>query len=184
MNDFTKLLTAAAALALCAPAAFAQGAAPAATASANVTAGAKVKDQAGGEVGTIEKVEGDIATLSTGTSKVAVPTSSFGVGPDALILGMTKAEVDAAAAGAAAKATADTQAQIAAGTEVKGKAGESVGKIEAVDAQFVTLAMGSAKIKLPRAAFGAGPNGLMVSMTKAELEAAAKSAGSATTANN
>lgn len=83
-------------------------AAPAATsqtvaASANVAAGVTVKDTSGGTVGTIESVDGQYAVLATTKNKVRLPLSSFGKGADGPILAMTQAQVDAAAASAAAK---------------------------------------------------------------------------------
>jgi len=67
-----------------------------------VVVGAAVSDTSGNPVGTIEQVQGDLAVLSTGTNKVSLPISSFGAGEKGPVLAMTKAEVDAAAAGAAA----------------------------------------------------------------------------------
>ena len=82
--------------------------APAATtqtaaASGNVKAGVTVKDTQGGTVGTIESVDGQYAVLATTKNKVRLPVSSFGKGADGPILAMTQAQVDAAAASAAAK---------------------------------------------------------------------------------
>jgi hypothetical protein len=74
-----------------------------AAASGNVTAGVTVKDTNGGTVGTIESVDGQYAVLATTKSKVRLPISSFGKGAEGPILAMTQAQVDAAAASAAAK---------------------------------------------------------------------------------
>jgi hypothetical protein len=74
-----------------------------ASAAGAVTAGATVKDTQGGTVGTIESVDGQYAVLATTKNKVRLPLSSFGKGADGPILAMTQAQVDAAAASAAAK---------------------------------------------------------------------------------
>jgi hypothetical protein len=74
-----------------------------AAASADVAVGATVKDTSGGTVGKIEAVEGQYAVLATTKNKVRLPISSFGKGADGPILAMTQAQVDAAAASAAAK---------------------------------------------------------------------------------
>jgi hypothetical protein len=74
-----------------------------AAASGSVAVGATVKDTSGGTVGTIESVDGQYAVLATTKNKVRLPVSSFGKGADGPILAMTQAQVDAAAASAAAK---------------------------------------------------------------------------------
>jgi hypothetical protein len=78
----------------------APAAADATTAAAkpNVTAGAQVADASGGAVGTIESVSGANAVLSTGTAKATLPMTAFAQGPNGLVIGMTKAEVEAAVA--------------------------------------------------------------------------------------
>ncbi|SFR78585.1 hypothetical protein [Sphingomonas jatrophae] len=145
-------------------------------APASVTVGAKVSDTKGGQVGTISAVNGNLATLDTGTNKVALPTSSFANGTDGLLIAMTKAEVDAAANGAAEKAKADLAASLKPGTQVSDTKGGVAGTIEAADAQFVTVATANSKVKLPVTAFAAGANGPVIAMTAAELDAAAKGA--------
>ncbi len=75
----------------------------AASASGTVAVGSTVKDTSGGTVGTIESVDGQYAVLATTKNKVRLPISSFGKGADGPILAMTQAQVDAAAASAAAK---------------------------------------------------------------------------------
>jgi len=74
-----------------------------ASATGGVKAGVTVKDTQGGTVGTIESVDGQYAVLATTKNKVRLPISSFGAGADGPVLAMTQAQVDAAAASAAAK---------------------------------------------------------------------------------
>jgi len=74
-----------------------------ASASGGVSVGATVKDTQGGTVGKIESVDGQYAVLATTKNKVRLPISSFGKGADGPVLAMTQAQVDAAAASAAAK---------------------------------------------------------------------------------
>ncbi|HEV2748506.1 MAG TPA: hypothetical protein VGW34_14570 [Allosphingosinicella sp.] len=150
--------------------AFAQ-AAPAAKPS--IAAGARVSDTAGGEVGTITRVEGDHVILKTDKHEVRLPVSSFAAGQNGFVLAMTRAQVNAEVE----KTLAAASANLAPGATVTGSAGGTVGTIEAIDAQFVTvkLASGTA-VRLPRNAVAAGPNGAVIGMTVAELEAAAKGA--------
>ena len=160
------ILATAPALAQDAPAA----AAATAPAAANVTVGAAVSDPSGGAVGTIEAVNGPNATLSTGTAKANLPLTSFAKGENGLVIGMTKADLEAAVA----KAT--TAVEIAAGAPVSDSKGGSVGTVEAVSGNLVTVATPKAKAQLPKEAFAQGPSGLVIGMTAAELEAAAAKA--------
>lgn len=154
--------------------AFAQAAAPAAP--VKVTAGVPVSDAQGGAVGTIASVNGSVAVIDTGSVKASVPTASFAQGDKGLLIGMTKAELEAAANGAAATAQQQFQASLKAGTTVSDQNGGAVGTIEAVEGDLVTVATPKAKVKVPRNAIGQGPNGAMIGMTQAQLEAAAKGA--------
>lgn len=164
-----------------------QGAAPAGGAT-GVTVGAQVADAQGGAVGTIESVSGGNAVLSTGTAKATLPVTAFAQGANGLVIGMTKAEVEAAVAkaaggaqtasstGAAGGATATGPASITVGAQVNDTKGGKVGTVEAVSGDLVTVATANIKAQLPKAAFAQGANGLMIAMTASELEAAAKSA--------
>ena len=148
----------------------AAGMAPAASATAGVTAGASVADSKGGAVGTIASVSGDVAVLDTGTVKASIPVASFAKTDKGLVIGMTKAELEAAAQGAQAQANAALKP----GTAVIDAKGGSVGTIEAVEGDMVTVATPNVKAKLPKSAIAMGPNGAVISMTQAQLEAAAK----------
>jgi hypothetical protein len=86
------------------------GATAAATAEANlgpvtlatkeeIKTGATVIDQKGGSVGTIESVTADGAVISTGAARVQIPLGSFGKSAKGLVIGMTKAELEAAGKG-------------------------------------------------------------------------------------
>jgi hypothetical protein len=75
-----------------APAAAATAAAPS---TVNVAVGAAVSDTTGAPVGTIESVSGGSAILSTGTVKAAIPVASFAKGANGLVVGITKADLEA-----------------------------------------------------------------------------------------
>lgn len=171
--------------------------APAPTAAPNVTAGAQVADASGGAVGTIESVSGGNAVLSTGMAKATLPVTAFAAAPNGgLVIGMTKVDVEAAVAkaGGAQSASASasapsgktapaasqtamtTPASIAVGATVSDTKGGTVGKVEAVSGNLVTVATAKTKAQLPKTAFAQGENGLVIAMTASELEAAAKSA--------
>jgi preprotein translocase subunit YajC len=155
--------------------AVAQEAAPAAAAKVNVTQGASVSDAKGGAVGTIASVNGDVAVIDTGAVKASVPTSAFAQSDKGLLIGMTKAELEAAAKGASQQQQEQFLASLAPGVAVTDQSGGAVGTIEAIEGDMVTIATPNAKAKLPKNAIAQGPNGPVIGMTQAQLEAAVKS---------
>lgn len=66
--------------------------------AADVKAGVKVYDSAGAEIGTIASATSTNAVISTGKVRATIALSSFAKSDKGLVLGMTKAEFDAAAA--------------------------------------------------------------------------------------
>lgn len=160
--------------ALAAAPALAQTSAPApatapATAPVNVTVGATVVDTANAPVGTIEAVANGAATISTGTTKAALPLTAFAQGPNGLVIAMTRADLEAAVASA-------KPAEIAVGATVSGPQGGKVGTVESVSGDLVTVATATTKVQLPKKAFAQGPDGLVIGMTAEQLDAAAKAA--------
>ncbi|HEX8446434.1 MAG TPA: hypothetical protein VF649_07450 [Sphingomonas sp.] len=75
--------------------------------AAQITAGTTVMDQQGGTVGKIESVDGQFATVATANNKVKLPVSAFAAGESGPVIGMTAAQLDAAAAAAAPAPAAD-----------------------------------------------------------------------------
>ena len=136
-------------------------------------AGAQVRDTGGGEVGTITKVDGQFVILKTDKHEVRLPVSSFTAHEGAFLMAMTRdqlnAEVD--------KTLASASAKLVAGASVTGAQGGAVGTIDAIDAEFVTVKLTSGKlVRLPRRSVAPGPNGAVIGMSVAELEAAAGAA--------
>jgi hypothetical protein len=75
------------------------GAAPVrAATSADLRAGVQVRDQAGGVVGTVETADASGAVVSTGTIRARLPLTSFGTNGQALVISMTRGQLEAAAA--------------------------------------------------------------------------------------
>ncbi|RVT93649.1 hypothetical protein [Sphingomonas crocodyli] len=172
----SAFLTAAAAPALAQDAAAPAAATAPAAAKANVAAGAAVTDAKGGAVGTIASTDGTNAVIDTGVVKVTVPNSAFAQGDKALLIGMTKAELETQAKAASADQNAQFLASLAPGTAVSDPQGGAVGTIEAVEGETVTVATANAKAKLPKTALAKGPNGAIIGMTAAQLEEAATKA--------
>ena len=70
--------------------------------------------------------------------------------------------------------TAATVADAKAGASVYDQKGGVVGKIVSATAKGVVVDTGAVRATIPLSSFGKGDKGLVMSMTKAELEAAAK----------
>ena len=73
--------------------------------------------------------------------------------------------------GAAAKATA---ADIKAGASVYDEAGVLVGKVDSVDGNGAIVNTGKVRAQMPLSAFGKNDKGLVITATKADLDAEAK----------
>ena len=169
---------AAAAMMLIAAPAFAQGtpAAGATAAASAPAAGQTVYDTAGGTVGKIEKIEGSVAVVATGKNSVGLPLTSFAMVATGPVISMTRDQLDAAADSAAAEAAKQNAAKIAAGATVSDQAGGAVGTIKSIEGEFALLDTSKVQVKLPLTAFAVKGDGLIVGMTKAQIEAAAAAA--------
>lgn len=144
-----------------------------AQATASFAAGARVSDTAGGEVGTIAREDGDYVILKTDKHEVRLPKTSFTAHQGGFIMAMTRDQVNAAVE----QSLAQADATIVAGATVSGSQGGTVGTIDAVDGDLVTLKLASGTlVRLPRAALAPAPSGAVIAMTVAELEAAAQAA--------
>ncbi len=144
-----------------------------APAPATPTVGAVVYDGAGVQVGTIVAITGDAAVIDTGTSKAGYPVASIGAGAKGLTIALTKAQLDASAVEQQAKAAAELNAKLVAGTTVRSRNGTaSVGTIKTADASFVTLTTVKGDIKFPRAGFSLDPQGVIIGFTADEFNAA------------
>ncbi len=141
--------------------------------AAQVQAGAAVNDTSGSPVGRVASVAGGNATIDTGTAKAAVPVTSLAQGPNGLVIGMTKAQLEAAVA-----ANAPPPMQIAVGNTVVGPQGNTVGTVTAVSGDLVTVQTAKTKAQLPTKAFAQkSPGTLAIGLTADQLDSAAKAAG-------
>ena len=137
-------------------------------ASAAITAGMKVVDDKGGEVGTVVEVKGDTVTVRTDKHQAAFARSSFTLAQGKLLFGMTRQQLNEAVE----RSLAEAQAKLVPGATVTGSQGAVVATIDAIDDSFATLKLLSGKlIRIPRPSLGAGPNGGVLGLTAQELEA-------------
>jgi preprotein translocase subunit YajC len=139
-----------------------------------LTSGATVKDSQGGVVGSVTSSDDQYAVVKTDRNEVKFPVASFTKVDDGYLFGMTQAEVNAAADQAKAQAAQ----LISVGAVVTGPQGGSVGTIQELTDELVTikLAGGEQLVRVPRAAVGASATGPVIGVTLAELQAQAGAA--------
>lgn len=152
-----------------------------AAAAAAPTVGAKVFDAQGNEVGTVEGIQGDIVTVSTGTARAGLPKSAFVTREKGLTIGMTKAQLEAAVNGAASETNAAVEAALVANAPIKSSDGVVLGTIAKVEGEDVTVTLtDGATVVLKKAYIGLSADGaLAVGMSATDFAKATQAAGSA-----
>ena len=90
----------------------------------------------------------------------------------------TNAQTQTSATTPAGATTVATAADVRAGAQVHDTTGGLVGTVESVDARGAVVSTGTARATIPVASFGRNNQGLVISMTKAQLEAAVASGAS------
>ncbi len=144
-------------------------------------AGATIYDPQGAAVGTIVSVTAEAVIVNTGTNQVALPPAAIGHNEKGLLVSVTKADLDAAAAKQHAAQQAKLQAMLVAGTAVSSSDGQAVGTIKAADPQYVTVTTAQGvDVKLPANAFTMSQTGgVQIAMTAANFNAAVAGSGAA-----
>lgn len=162
-----------AATAQAAPSAAATTASPAAP---SLEAGTVVYDSQGVQIGTVDSVSGDNVVLAIGENRATLNKSAFATGEKGVSLNTTKAQIEAAVADASTKNQAALETALAVGADVHSKDGVVVGKVKSVAGDQIVLDRPAGAVTLSRQMFAAGSSGLTLSMSAAELDAAAKAA--------
>lgn len=93
--------------------------------------------------------------------------------PAAQAQATTQAQAGTPAAAAAGPSRAAAAADLHAGVQVRDQAGGAVGTVETADATGAVVSTGTTRVRLPLASFGVNGQGLVISMTRGQLEAAA-----------
>jgi len=107
------------------------------------TPGMQVVDTKGAAVGVVTGIKGDLVMVKTDKHEVALPKTSFTPDKGKLLFGMTQAELNAATE----KSLAEAAAAVAPGATVKGTGGATIGTVDAVDTEFVTLKLQSGRTR-------------------------------------
>lgn len=154
----------------------AQASAPAATPSAIVggpSVGMQVVDAKGGAVGTITALSADGITIKTDKHRALIPRSDVTVKNGKAVIGMTQAQVNVQIEKALAAAP---KLDLVVGGTVKGSAGTSIGTLDAVSADSVTIKLTDGnRIAIPRTSIAAeAGGGGRIALTAAQLDALVK----------
>lgn len=131
--------------------------------------GMQIVDTTGAPVGTVTAIQGDNLQIKTDKHEALLPKASFTLNNGKLLFGLTQAQLDSKIEESAAA----SQKAIVAGATVNGTGGAAVGKIEAVDADKVTIALTSGKrIAVPAAGLRGNADGTVtIGYTAAQLDA-------------
>lgn len=168
INRFVSL---ALALSMLPAMASAQAPSPAAppAAAGMVTIGMPVVDARGGAVGTVTALAADGVTVKTDKHLAVIPRSGVIVNKDKAVIGMTQVELNAQIEKAIAAAP---MPELAVGGTVKGSAGTSIGTLEVVSADSVTIKLTDGKlIAIPRTSIAAvAGGGGRIALTAAQLD--------------
>lgn len=135
-----------------------------------------VYDLQGAEVGKVDSIVNDVVVIDTGAHKAALAKSSMGSSPKGPTVSLTKAQLDAQVAAAMEKAAAELNAALVPGAQIRGKAGAPIGAVKEVNGDQVVIDRPAGPVSLTKKAFAVGPQGVTISLTAEELDAAAKAA--------
>ena len=143
-------------------------AAPAASATAQIAAGAQVVDPNGNPVGTITSIGPNFVVLKTDKHDVRLSKESFAARPKGLTFSMTREQLNASVE----QSMANIDQLLTPGAIVRDRQRATVGTIETVEGDLVTLKLPSgAMVRLQKSGFAPGPNGPVIGMTAQQLEA-------------
>ncbi len=158
----------------------------AAAATVNLTAGTKVFDSEGAELGTVASIAGANVVVDLGEGKqVTLPSNAFGQLEKGPTIGATKAQVVAAVDQANAGSEAKLTEALQPGADVRGVGGATIlGKVKLVAQDGVVMTTPTGDVKLPRNAFFVGQTGLATSFTAEQFAAAMKEVNTAAAADD
>jgi hypothetical protein len=137
--------------------------------------GMPVVDAQGGSVGVITALAVDNVIVKTDKHEAQLPKSSMTISEGKAIFGQTQAELDASIEKMLAAAP---RLELKAGAPVKDAAGASVGTIEALTPENVTIRLASGqRVNIPRSGIALNADGsAMIGVSAADLEAQLKAA--------
>ena len=149
-----------------------------ATALAEPVVGSTIFGSDGGEVGTVERVDGANVVINLGSVTAAMPASSIGENEKGPTIGWTKAELEAAVNEANAQAEAALAAALVTDAEIYSSDAVLLGKVKEITADdLVVVELASGPASLPRQQVALQDGKLTFLATAADLEAAVAAQG-------
>ncbi|AKH42031.1 preprotein translocase subunit YajC [Altererythrobacter atlanticus] len=148
--------------------------APALAQDAGMTVGATVYGPQGGEVGTVEKIEGGNVIVNTGNLTATLPENVFGEGENGPTIGWNKADLENAIKSAEAEQQAAFEAALVPGHEIYSVDGILLGTVESVgeDGMVVVALTDADPVQLPKEQMTMAGEKLTFLATQADLMAA------------
>jgi hypothetical protein len=144
-----------------------------AAATPTLTVGATVYGPQGGEVGTIQSVSSGNVVVNTGTHSATLPAASFVSGEKGPMIGMNKADLDAAIEKAKQQVSANLDSALTPGASVASSDAAGVATIKQVNPDgAIVVTRNGTDIALPKNQFTMGPNGLALVFSTAQLDTA------------
>lgn len=125
----------------------------------------------GNAVGTVETVAEGMVTFDTGKHKITLPTESFGEGESGPTITVTKAYLDEAMDGEAAKAVAARDALLVEGAAVISPNQVALGTVTSVDGDTIIVKNSEGPVSLLREHFVAVDGKLMALFTIEQIKA-------------
>jgi len=140
-------------------------------ASAGLKIGQMVYGPQGNEVGAIEKIDGEVVIVNTGSHSAALAGSSFGKGTKGPVIGFTKVQLNDAIESANQQAKAKLDAALVAGSPLRSSDGVALGTIKSVNEDGSAVIEGTDRTySLGRSTFGTDDKGLILLITEQQLK--------------
>jgi preprotein translocase subunit YajC len=147
-----------------------------------IGAGAMIYGPQGGEVGTVEKVQGDMVVVKTDKHSATLPKGAIGTIEKGLAIGFTREQLNQAVEAAAAQAKQQLVARLVPGAAVSTSDGQPLGVIKSVDEEGnITIDREAGAFALKQDLFALNGEAVTVRMTAQQVEDALAQVASAET---
>lgn len=142
-------------------------------AEAGLSVGAIVYGPQGNEVGKIERIDGEVVILHTGTNSAALSGASFAKGAKGPVIGLTRAQLDEAVSAANQQKEAQLTTALVPGATVRSSDGSEIAKVKtANEGGSVVLETAARSFSLDRKLFSTDDKGLVLLITAKQLNEA------------
>ncbi len=150
-------------------------AAPTATAPApiEVAAGTQILGSDGAAIGTVARIEGDVALVTVGERTIPIPANAIAVTEAGPAINITRADLASQFDQQMAQMEAELDAALVAGTAVQTADGQPLGTIQSREADAIVVAGDIGQLTLSKPMLAVGPEGtLLVRATMEQIQQA------------